>query len=431
MNEDFLAFVWQHQYFDHSTLQTLSGDKITVLRPGYRNTNAGPDFFEARIEIGGMLWIGNVELHVRTSGWNQHGHSFDKNYDSVILHVVWENDLPMEDHPNTRIPVMELRHRVDPAMTDRYMAIQEAIQDIPCGQQFSGAPLLVKNGMMDRVLVERLQNKSIVISEMLARNNGDWGETAWQLLARYFGAKVNADAFQNLAERIPLKILLKHRNDLLQLEGLLLGTAGLIPSADSAGYISDLKREYTFLSEKYGLGRKRLDAIEWKMFRLRPASFPAVRIAQLASLVGRNGNLFSLLTSFGTTAEFVASLRCIQSAYWHTHYHFGRPARTLVPPMGLEAVYTLIVNAVAPLLAAYGLKTDNRSYLDRAVRLLEEIPAENNRVTRKWKELGLEMSSSASSQGATEWYHSYCTRKRCLSCSVGDALLKRKTPKSC
>ena len=428
MNEDFLAFVWQHQYFDHSTLQTLSGDKITVLRPGYRNTNAGPDFFEARIKIGGMLWIGNVELHVRTSGWNQHGHSFDKNYDSVILHVVWENDLPMENHPNTRIPVMELRSRVDPGMTDRYLAILEALQDIPCGNQFAGAPPLVKSSMMDRVLIERLQNKSGVILNMLAGNNGDWNETTWQLLARYFGAKVNADAFQNLAERTPLKILLKHRNDLLQLEGLLLGTAGLIPSGKTAGYVSDLKREYVFLSEKYGLGKKRLDAIEWKMFRLRPAGSPVVRISQLASLISRNGNLFSMLTSFETTSQFVASLRCIQSAYWHTHYHFGRPAKTLVPPMGLEAVYTLIVNAAAPLLAAYGLKTDNSTYLDRAIRLLEEIPAENNRITRRWKDLGLEISSAASSQGVTEWYHHYCTLKRCLSCSVGNVLLKRKMP---
>lgn len=428
MNEDFLAFVWQHQYFDHSTLQTLSGDKITVLRPGYRNTNAGPDFFEARIKIGGMLWIGNVELHVRTSGWNQHGHSFDKNYDSVILHVVWENDLPMENHPNTRIPVMELRSRVDPGMTDRYLAILEALQDIPCGNQFAGAPPLVKSSMMDRVLIERLQNKSGVILNMLAGNNGDWNETTWQLLARYFGAKVNADAFQNLAERIPLKILLKHRNDLLQLEGLLLGTAGLIPSGKTAGYVSDLKREYVFLSEKYGLGKKRLGAIEWKMFRLRPAGSPVVRISQLASLISRNGNLFSMLTSFETTSQFVASLRCIQSAYWHTHYHFGRPAKTLVPPMGLEAVYTLIVNAAAPLLAAYGLKTNNSTYLDRAIRLLEEIPAENNRITRRWKDLGLEISSAASSQGVTEWYHHYCTLKRCLSCSVGNVLLKRKMP---
>ncbi|ODS83228.1 MAG: hypothetical protein ABS46_06930 [Cytophagaceae bacterium SCN 52-12] len=428
MNEDFLAFVWQHQYFDHSALNTLSGHKITVLRPGYRNTNAGPDFFEARIEIGGMLWIGNVELHVRTSGWNQHGHSSDKNYDSVILHVVWENDLPMEDHPNTRIPVMELRHRVDPGMTDRYLAILETMQDIPCGRQFPGVPPLVKSSMTDRVLVERLQNKSVVISDMLARNNGDWDETAWQLLARYFGAKVNADAFQSLAERIPLKILLRHRDDFLQLEALLLGTAGLIPSATASGYVSDLKREYTFLSKKYGLEKKRLDAIEWKMFRLRPAGFPAVRIAQLASLVSRNGNLFSLLTSFETTSQFVTSLRCIQSAYWHTHYHFGRPARTLVPPMGIEAVYTLVINAAAPLLAAYSFKTDNRSYLDRAVRLLEEIPAENNRITRKWKQLGLEMSSAASSQGATEWYHRYCILKRCLSCAVGNVLLKKKAP---
>lgn len=425
MNEEFLSFIWKHQYFDHSALQTPSGDKITVLRPGHRNADAGPDFFEARLEIDGLLWAGTIEIHVRTSGWNAHGHVNDKAYGSVILHVVWENDVAAEHYPNTHIPLLELKNLVSPGMLTRYWSMQEALSDFPCKSRFGEIPMLEKNNMVDKALIERLEHKSAMISAMLDRNNGDWDETSWQLLARYFGAKINAGPFQDLAERIPLKILLRHRNNLLQLEALLFGIAGLIPAGPSSGYISDLRREYRFLARKYGLGKNKLDAIEWKMLRLRPAGFPTVRIAQLASLVHRNGNIFSLLTTSPTAAGYAVALKSVQSAYWHTHYHFGKPAGTLIPLMGTDAIHILIINVVAPILATYAFKTDNRNYLDKAVRLLEETPAENNKIIREWKKLGLKLTSSASSQGALEWYHRYCALKRCLHCNVGNSLLKK------
>ncbi len=431
MNEDFLAFIWQHQHFDHASLRTQSGDKITVLRPGHRNSDAGPDFVEARLEIDGLLWAGTVEIHARTSGWNAHGHQENKAYSSVILHVVWENDLAMEHYPNTHIPVLTLKDRVSRELLNRYLSILETLHDIPCERQFGDVPMLEKYTMIDRGLIERLEHKSHVISGMLERNNGDWDETAWQLLARYFGAKINADAFQNLAGRIPLRLLLKHRHNLLQLEALLLGTAGLIPPGAASGYISDLQKEYKFLSGKYRLEKSRLEPIEWKLLRLRPAGFPTVRIAQLASLIHRNGNLFSLLTAFGTPAEFANALKSVQSAYWHTHYHFGKPAKTLVPIMGNEAIRILIINAAAPILATYGFRTDNQNYVEKAVGLLEETPGENNKITRKWRKLGLKLSSSASSQGATEWYNQYCSAKRCLNCNVGSSLLSKKMLRNC
>ncbi|GAA4440609.1 DUF2851 family protein [Ravibacter arvi] len=430
MNEDFLAYLWQHQYFDRIALQTVSGSSLTPLRPGHRNSDAGPDFLEARIEIDGILWAGTVEIHVRTSDWNLHKHHNDRSYGSVILHVVWENDLAPDHYPNNHVPVLSLKDRVSPDMLALYTTMLQNLQDIPCESQFEGVSMLQKYNMIDKTLIARLQRKSVAISEMLTRNKGDWDETAWQLIARYFGARINADAFQKLAERVPLRLMLRHRADLLQLEALLFGTAHLIPGESTAGYVADLKRQYLFLSGKYGL-RDRLDPIEWKLLRLRPAGFPTVRIAQLAALIHRNGNLFSLLTSFGSFGEIARALKSVQSPYWHTHYHFGKPAKGLVPPMGAEAVYLILINAAAPILAAYGFKTDTPQYLDKAIGLLEETPAENNKITRKWRKLGIRLNTSAASQGATEWYQQYCSARRCLYCSVGNALLSRNPAKNC
>lgn len=423
MTEEFLAFIWQHQHFDHKTIQTNSGDRIIVLRPGFRNANSGPDFAEARLEIDGLLWVGMVELHLKTSDWNQHGHGQDEAYEAVILHVVWEDDL-QDIYPNTHIPVLELKKYVKSDLLDRFLLIKQSLDDIPCQHQFQTVSVLEKSNMIDRALVERLENKSRVVSKLLDRNGGDWDETAWQLLARYFGAKINADAFQQLAENIPLKLLLKHRHERIQLEALLFGTAGILPSVEDSEYVHELKREYKFMKAKYRFNSPQMAPVEWKLLRLRPAGFPTVRMAQLAALIQRNGNLFSLLTSFDTVAQFTEALKCVQSPYWHTHFHFSKKARTLVPPMGTEAIRILIINAVVPLLATFAFKSDNRYHLDKAIGLLEETMPENNKITRKWEALGVKLPSAAYSQGVTEWYEQYCIPKRCLHCSVGNALLK-------
>lgn len=423
MKEDFLAYVWLHQHLDHTVLRTHTGEAVNVLRTGFLNTDSGPDFLEARIEIGGILWIGSIELHVRSSDWNGHGHYHDPAYQNVILHVVWENDLGEQEYPNSRYPVLELKNYVPPDLLARYRAIQETLEDFPCENQFADIRELEKKSMLDKVLIERLERKADTVLKILQANRGDWEETTWQLLARYFGARINAESFQKLAEFLPIRVLLRHRDNLLQLEALLFGTAGLIPGGESCSYIRDLRREYEFLSRKYQFGAHELRPLEWKLLRLRPAGFPTVRIAQLASLVQRNGNLFSTLTNFQSVQDLTRSLRSIQSPYWHTHYHFGKAAETLVPLMGTEAIHLLIINAAVPLLAAFAYRTDDRHYLEKAVRVLEELPVENNRITRKWKSLGMKLKTAACSQGATEWYQFYCEKKNCLHCMVGNAIL--------
>src|SRR5690606_1779892 len=425
MKEDFISYIWQHQHLDHAVLRTTNGEPLQILRPGFLNTNAGPDFLEARIEIGGILWVGNVELHVKTSEWNSHGHATDPAYENVVLHVVWINDLSADEYPNDRLPLLELKNFITPRLVTQYHSFQEGFRDIPCENQFEEVQEIEKATMLEKLLIERLHQKSNAVLGLLEENKGDWEETTWQLVARYFGARINADPFQKLAQRLPIRLLLKHRDNLLQLEALLFGTAGLIPNEKSCSYVNDLRNEFKFLSHKYQFGNNSLRPLEWKLLRLRPAGFPTVRMAQLAALIHRNGNLFSTLTHFHSTHDLYKALRSIQSPYWHTHYHFGKPAESLVPLMGTDAINLLIINAAVPLLAAFAHKTDQSVFLDKAVSVLEELPVENNKIIRKWKVLGLRLNSAANSQGATQWYHRFCVPKLCLQCTVGNAIIRK------
>ncbi len=422
MNELFLSFLWQYQYFNHASLHTEAGELIRIHRPGLRNTDAGPDFTQARVEIDGILWVGTVELHVRASDWNLHRHSADKAYENVILHVVWKNDLAPEQEPNRRIPTLSLQPHTDPTLLNRYRNLQENLSSIPCHAQFGNVSDLHKRLMMDRVLTERLERKTAEV--LLIATGADWNETAWQLLARYFGFTVNADTFQKLARRLPLKVLLKHRDSVPQLEALLFGMAQLLPEHSEDPYPRQLSEEYRFLRTKYRLQANQLHPHEWRFFRLRPAGFPTVRLAQLAQLIHRQGPLFSSLTNPATVSDLEPVFQVKQSAYWTTHYHFGKVSPAAVPSLGKQAAHLLIINVVVPLLAAYASKTGNRAFLEKGIRLLEQLPAERNRFIHEWRALQLPAKTAADSQALLEWHHYYCTRKRCLDCHIGNALIR-------
>ncbi len=246
MTEDFLSFVWRYQYFDTLNLRTQAHEPLQILRTGQLNTDAGPDFADARILLGGMEWVGSVELHVKSSDWEVHRHPADAAYESVVLHVVWEDDRPVQRRDGTFVPTLVLSHRVKPAVHERYALLMESKEEIPCAGQFREVPRLQKIAMLDRVLLERLDAKAARVTELWQQNNRDWEETAYQWLAQYFGFKLNAPAFLRLAQIVPLKVLQKHRNSSLQTEALLFGTAGLLPEYLEDDYVKNLRQEYQF-----------------------------------------------------------------------------------------------------------------------------------------------------------------------------------------
>ncbi len=424
MNEDFLSFVWRYQYFDAANLRTETGESLQILRIGQLNTDAGPDFAESRVLLDGMEWAGAVELHVKSSDWELHGHASDAAYKSVVLHVVWEDDRPVRRQDGTLVPTLSLSTRVKPAVRERYDRLMESKTEIACAPQFRDVPRLQKISMLDRVLLERLDGKAARVTELWEENNRDWEETTYQWLAQYFGFRLNAPAFLRLAQIVPLKVLQKHRSSGLQIEALLFGTSGLFPEDSDESYVKDLQREYQFLAAKYGLLSKKMELTEWKFLRLRPAGFPTVRLAQFATLLQNEAGLFASLTTIENADNLRQMLRVSQSDYWKKHYQFGKEAAKKVPALGNDAADLLIINAAVPLLVAYARQRDHAAFLDRAVRWLEQLSGEKNHITRAWAELGMRVGTAFDSQALIEWHNAYCVKKRCLQCTVGAALVR-------
>ena len=434
MNEDLLSFIWRFQYFEASDLRTETGERIQIIRTGYLNTNAGPDFSDARIRIGGVEWVGSIEIHTKSSDWQLHRHSDDHAYESVVLHVVWENDAPIYRPDKTLLPVLALKGLVRLSILERYAALMNAQltyepAGIPCREQFSTINELQKFSMLDRVLLERLDKKASKVLELYHSNQQDWEETAYQWLGQHFGFKLNDPAFLRLTQIIPLRILQKHRNQLIQLEALLFGCGGLIPDKPKndepeESYITELRREYQFLANKYQLTDLQMNTHEFKFLRLRPAGFPTIRLSQFASLLNTNSTLFSTLVSSQNIKDLHQLFSLKQSDYWIHHFQFGKKSKSYVPSMGKDAINLLIINAAVPLMVAYSKQRQQPELLDKALNWLSEIPSENNRIIREWETLGMVVKSAADSQSLIEWYNQYCTKKKCLECIVGAALVR-------
>ncbi|WP_225865743.1 DUF2851 family protein [Dyadobacter aurulentus] len=424
MNEEILSFVWRFQYFESANLLTDDQKCISVIRTGHKNTNAGPDFLEACVVIDDVHWYGNIEIHVRSSDWFVHTHETNLAYESVILHLVWENDKPVLRQDGTLIPTLSLKGLVKSSILERYALLQDLDDAIPCASMFREVHEIHKYAMLDRVLLERLQRKASAVIELLEKNRNDWEETAYQWLGMHFGFKLNDPAFLRLTQIVPLKIIHKHRDRLLYIEAVLLGCAGLIPEKSDDLYVRALQKEFRFLSTKYNLADKQMQSHEWKFAKLRPAGFPTIRLAQLARLLSFESNLFSTIISVNSFERMQELFQLSQSEYWVRHYVFDKKAATPVPSMGKDAGSSLIINGIVPVLVAYAKQRRQPELLDKAVYWLSQIPSENNRITREWATLGMRVKTSADSQALIEWYNNYCLPKKCLECTVGAGLVR-------
>jgi len=422
MNESFLHYIWQFQYFEKKDLVTSNGESISILKTGTLNTDAGPDFFNAKIIIDGIEWAGNVEVHIKSSDWFAHHHEKDAAYNNVILHLVWENDKPIYRN-NELLPTLELKNKVDTSLLNGYKKLINNVSPIACEKTFSSVDELVKLSMLDKALMQRLETKANQVADLLQQNNNDWDETAYQLLAKNFGFKVNAEPFFQLSKSLPYKIIQK-QNSLLQVEALLLGQAGMLEAKNKEEYISLLFREYHLLSQKYSLSELKLNHSQWKFLRLRPANFPTVRLAQFASILFSVKNLFSKLILIESYSSLEKTFSVHQSDYWKTHYRFGKKAKGNVPEFGESSIQNVVINTVAPLLVAYGKYKDEQAHIARAIELLQQIPSEENKITREWNMLGMKVKNAFDSQAQIELYNNFCQKRQCLNCNIGVSILK-------
>ena len=423
MNESFLHYVWQFQYFDKHELQTTDGEPITVLKTGSLNTHAGPDFAEAKIKIGNMEWVGSVEVHIRSSDWHVHHHGTDPAYENVILHLVWENDKPITRGDQSNIPTLVLKTRVAESMLGAYHKLINNSSRIACEKAFARVDPAVKFSMLDKALMQRLEKKSGQVRETLRANRGDWEETTYQWLARNFGFKVNGEPFSQLAKSLPYKIVQKQDRG-LQVEALLFGQAGMLLTKTKDEYITRLHQEYLLLSQKYALQGTALKPAQWRFLRLRPANFPTVRLAQLAALLFATKNVFSRIEEAPSYAALAKIFSPTQSEFWKHHYHFGKKSKGEVPGLGDASIQNIAINTVAPIWVAYGQHKDEPQFVDRAVAMLQQLPAEQNAITRAWATLGYTVRSAFDSQALIELYTQFCEKQECLNCNIGVAILK-------
>jgi hypothetical protein len=433
VDESFLHFIWQLQYFNKESLLTTQGEKLSIFRPGHLNTNAGPDFQQAKLCINEVEWHGDVEIHIQSSDWNKHKHQADATYNKVILHVVWEDDQSIFRPDGTPIPTLELKKRIAPTLLNRYhifLGNKAQYTSVPCAKLIHQVPELIRLSMIERALMQRLEKKAAFVHHLLERNQGHWEETTYQLVCKNFGFKLNSEAFLALGKAVPKKYIDKHKDQLHSIEALLFGQAGFLDELPEIKdhYGQSLKKEYTYLSRKYGLGDKKLALHQWKFMRLRPANFPTLRIAQISRLLFSQNHLFSLFTEATSYQELYNALKIQQSAYWQNHYKFGVPvvkqSKEKKRTLGKTSIENIIVNTAVPLLVAYAKVKDEDRYLDKAIALLQQIPPESNKTTRMWKDLGMNVHTAFDTQALIELYNSFCIHKKCLSCSIGVAIIK-------
>ena len=425
MNESFLHYLWQFQYFDKNDLRSTEGESISILKIGFLNSDSGPDFADTKIRINGIEWVGTVEIHVKSSDWYLHHHEIDGAYENVVLHVVWENDKPVFRKDQSLIPTLELKQRVEESVFKAYKKLINSPSAIACEKSFSSVDELTKLSMLDRTLMERLEKKANSIKEDLNSNHGDWEETGYQLLAKNFGFKVNAEPFWQLARALPYKIILKQSN-LLQVEALLFGQAGMLETKTRDEYITGLFQEYHVLAQKYSLKESRLNPSQWRFLRLRPSNFPTIRIAQFASMLYSSKNIFSQIVSANSYRTLRELISVGQSSYWNTHYRFGKKANGIVPDLGETSVQNILINTVVPLLVAYGKYKDEQPLIDKGIEILQQVPGEQNKITRLWADVGLNVKTAFDSQSLIELYNEFCQKRQCLNCLVGATILKPK-----
>ncbi|MCC7466370.1 MAG: DUF2851 family protein [Saprospiraceae bacterium] len=422
MQENFLHYLWRTRRFDHRDLHTTTGQSLQIHYPGEYNTNAGPDFFNARLSIDGVLWAGNVEIHLQSSEWLAHKHQFDPAYDSVILHVVHSEDQPVLRPDGSLIPCFEMSGRIPDGILSRYRQLESANSWIPCEFAFQDAPEIVKAQWLDRLMIERLEEKTAMLSGVLQRCEQHWEEALYQTIAACFGLKINVQPFESLAAGLPLRILQRHRNHPLQLEALVFGQAGFLSAQFRDAWPLSLQREYHHLANKYSL--MPLDVQQWKFFRLRPTGFPTIRLAQFSSFLQQAEHLLSQLLAAQTVEEMAQYFKVTPSEYWLDHYLFERPASKLLKSTSQSFVDLILINAVAPFLFYYGRAKGLEKPQHQAFRLLEQLAPEKNTMLQGWKNLGCNPQNAFQTQSLIQLKNRYCKERRCMECAIGNAILK-------
>ncbi|MFO7864843.1 MAG: DUF2851 family protein [Salinivirgaceae bacterium] len=419
MDEKFLHHIWKYKLFDCSALKTATGEPISVLSVGIHNQDAGPDFFNARVKIGETEWAGCVEIHIKASDWNVHGHNSDKAYDNVILHLVAVNDKDIERSNGSVIPTAELRYNSHYA--NNYKMLQESKQWISCEEQFATIDETIRRLWLETLLVRRLERKSSIVRTYMAQTNNDFDEVFFRMLCRNLGFKTNAEPFEQLSRKVNLRMVRSIGKNVKNLESLLFGAAGFLEE-DESEYQQQLQTEYRHLANRFQITS--LPPSIWKFARMRPVSFPTLRIAQLAEMLSRKTQFTAFLKEAQELEEVVRFFEAETGDFWLSHYTFAKASKPRAKTLGKTAIHNIIINSVFPFLFTMGHYYGSSELQDKVMRWMEKLPPEKNHIIDNWRSTGATVSSAYESQAYIELYNEFCTPRNCLNCRLGGYIIK-------
>lgn len=423
MQEDFLHYLWQYKKFNVSAIKTTNNESVSILSVGQHNFNSGPDFFNAQLKIGDQIWAGNVEIHIKSSDWYVHNHEIDKAYDNVILHVVWEHDTDVFIKDNVVVSTLELKDFIDKKALVNYQALFSKSKTwINCENDFLSIDEFTIQNWLERLYFERLERKSSDINPLLKASKNDWEAVLFKILAKNFGSKVNGDAFLSIANSVDFSIVRKLQSKQIQLEALFFGQANLLDNAIEDAYSRMLIKEYQFLSKKFQLSNTGITQIQF--FRLRPPSFPTIRLSQLASLYSMHQNIFSKIIETNTLQNFYNLFAAATSTFWETHYTFSKVSKQSKKVLTKSFIDLLLINTIIPLKFSYA-KFQGNEIDDVIVKLISEIKSENNNIIEKFNSLKAISTTALQSQGLIQLKNEYCSKNKCLQCAIGSKLLSK------
>jgi len=421
MKEDFLHYVWSYKLFSSKELLSTNGLPISILKSGLHNKNSGPDFLNAQLLIGEQLWVGNVEIHLKSSDWYVHNHETDFNYDAVILHVVFEDDVVVFMKNNKPLPTLELKTKISKKVLNNYQNLSSNTKNwIPCEKNIHTVDRFLMHNWMERLYLERLEDKSEFIKSLLIKSDNNYEAVLFQLLAKNFGLKVNANAFLDLAQSLDFSIIRKERFDEYKFSALLFGQAGFLEEEIENEYHKQLKNEYNYLQHKYKL--KALPKHKFQFFRMRPNNFPTIRIAQLVALYVKHQNLFSKLTTLTKIEDFYTLFFIEVNTFWKHHYTFETTSKTTNKKLTKSFINLLIINTIIPLIFIYN-KEKGKASVENVINLIQQLPSEKNKIISQFLELKITTKNALESQALLQLKNNYCALKKCLKCVIGNDLL--------
>ena len=421
MKEDFLHYLWQYKKFDFSNLKTANGEDLTIINSGNYLQLAGPDFFNAQIIIDNQKWAGNVEIHIKSSDWYLHQHENDDNYNSVILHVVWENDTEIFRKDNSVIPVLELKHYVSIDELNKYNSLITPKSWIYCENQIATIDPFILSNWQERLFFERLERKSKPIEELLTETENDWESVLFCLLAKNFGLNTNGETFLKIAKSITFSIIRKEAVEVMYIEALLFGQANLLLVNLEDNYPKELISWFDYISLKYKLTKPSIEPVQF--FKHRPDNFPTIRLAQLSMLYYKQRNLFSKIINTTSIEELYKIFDVDVSEYWKSHYNFDKESANKKKTLSKSFIDLLIINTIIPIQFAYA-KSMGKDNSEELIDLMLSIKAEKNVIIDKFSNFGIKSKSAFETQSLLQLKNEYCNHKKCMHCAVGIELIK-------